>query len=360
LQATGHAGISPAGWHEAAQSPPVKSGLASFTENCEHVMSSLTSNAFALGALTVLRGVNKQLNTAQEQVSSGYRVETASDDPSYWSMATTMRSDSSSLKTIGDAMSLGSSKVDTAYTAMDSMIDVLTQIQAKLVSAKETGVDKTQVNTDIQALKAQLESTVQSASFAGSNWLYNTESVANTSQSVISNFVRGTSGQVSLSTISYDSSQSLMIDTVDPSRGLLTKNVDANGISSDGTNSARDYYLLSPGNAAGATGGTEIALSASTTAGQITDMIDVTHSLLAAVTSAAANMGVVKARIDSQTTYVSNLQDAIDTSVGELVDTNMEEASARVTSLTTAQQLGVQSLSIANTMASKILILLQG
>jgi flagellin len=322
-------------------------------------MSSLTSNAFALGALTVLRGVNTQLTTAQEQVSSGYRIETASDDPSYWSMANTMKSDSSSLKTIGDAMSLGASKVDTAYTATDSVIDVLTQIQAKLVSANEAGVDKTQINTDIQALKAQLESTVESASFAGSNWLYNTQSVANTTQSVISNFVRGTVGQVTLNTIDYDSSQSLMIDTADPSRGLLTRNVDADSIASNGSGTARNYYLLAPDGDAGATGGTEIALTDATTSGQITDMLNVTHSLLTAATSAAANMGVMKARIDSQSTYVANLQDAIDTSVGDLVDTNMEEASARVTALTTAQQLGVQSLSIANTMASKVLILLQ-
>ncbi|MBZ5760392.1 MULTISPECIES: flagellin [Rhizobium] len=322
-------------------------------------MSSLTTNAFALGALTVLRGVNKDLSTAQQQVSSGYRIGSAADDPSYWSMSMTMKSDSSSLKTIGDAMSLGASKVDTAYTAMTSVIDVLTEIQAKLVSASETGVDKDKLNTDIQALKAQLQSTVESASFAGSNWLYNSQGVADTSQSVISNFVRGTSGQVTLNTIDYDSSQSLMIDTADPSRGLLTKTVDANSIASDGTGTARNYYLLAPAGSTGTSGGTEISLSAATTSGQVTDMLNVTHSLLTAATSAASNMGVTKARIDSQTTFVAGLQDAIDTSVGDLVDTNMEEASARVTSLTTAQQLGVQSLSIANTMASKILVLLQ-
>jgi flagellin len=242
---------------------------------------------------------------------------------------------------------------------MDAVADVLTQIQAKLVSAKESGVDKTQVNTDIQALKAQLESTVESASFAGSNWLYNTESVAQTTQSVISNFVRGTSGQVTLNTIQYDGSQSLMIDTADPSRGLLTKTIDANSLASDGTGVPRDYYLLTLDGASGATGGSEIALSDTTTAGQITDMLNVVHSLLTSVTSAASNMGVMENRLARQSTYVANLQDAIDISVGDLVDTNMEEASARVTALTTAQQLGVQSLSMANTMASKILILLQ-
>jgi flagellin len=322
-------------------------------------MSSLTTNAFALGALTVLRGVNKDLTKTQEQVSSGFRVETASDDPSYWSMATTMRSDSASLKSIGDAMSLGASKVDTAYTATENVIDLLTSIRSKLVNAKEAGVDKTALNADIQSLKEQLQSTVKSASFAGSNWLYNTGTTADTTQSVISNFVRGTSGQVTMNTIVYDSSQSLMIDTVDPSRGVLTRLTDANTLNSDGTSTARNYYLLTSDTGAGATGGSPISLSSTTTSGQIDDMISVTSALLQSVTTAAANMGVMKARIDSQSTYVSNLKDAIDISVGDLVDTNMEEASSRVTALTTAQQLGVQSLSIANSMASKILILLQ-
>jgi len=306
-----------------------------------------------------LRGVNKDLGTVQEQVSSGYKIETASDNPSYWSMANTMRSDSASLKTIGDAMSLGSSKIDTAYTATTTVVDLLTEIQSKLVTAKEAGVDKTQVNSDIQSLKKQLESTIESASFSGDNWLYNTATAASTTKSIVSNFTRGTSGAVTLTTVDYDASQSLFIDTSDPSRGLLTKDVDANTINPDGTSTARNYYLLTPDSGTGATGGTEIALSSSTTDSEVTDMLAVTSSLLKSATSAASAMGVVQARVNQQTSYVSTLQTAIDTSVGDLVDADMDEASSRITALQTAQQLGVQSLSIANTMASKMLILLQ-
>lgn len=323
-------------------------------------MSSLTTtNAFSSGALTVLRGVNKQLSAVQEQVSSGYKIETASDNPSYWSMANTMRSDSNGLKTIGDAMSLGASRVDTAYTATDTVVDLLTQIQSKLVTAKEAGVDKTQVNTDIQSLKAQLESTIESASFSGDNWLYNTGTAASTTRSVVSNFVRGTSGAISLTTVDYDASQSLFIDTADPTRGLLTKEVDANTLDPDGTTNSRNYYLLQTGTSSSYTDGSEIALTSSTTDDEITDMISVTSSLLKSATSAASTMGIMKDRIDQQSSYVSSLQTDIDTSVGDLVDADMDEASSRVTALTTAQQMGVQSLSIANTMASKVLILLQ-
>ncbi|MBB3455700.1 flagellin [Rhizobium sp. BK313] len=323
-------------------------------------MSNVTTNPASLAALTVLRGVNKDLGVVQEQVSSGYRVENASDNPTYWSMSKTMQSDQSSLSTISDALGLGASKVDTASTAMDSVVDLVTQIQAKLVSAEEPGTDKSAVNADIQQLKGQLQSVTQSASFSGENWLYNTDEQPDLEQSVISNFTRGSSGQVNLVTINYDSSQTLMIDTAKPSRGLLTQNVDASTFDTSGETSApRNYYLLAADSGTPPSDGTEISISDSTTDDQLTDMINVTNSILKSVTSADSTLGVMKSRIDDQSDYISKLSDAIKISVGNLVDTNMEEASARQSALQTAQQMGTQALSIANTMASKVLILLQ-
>ena len=324
-------------------------------------MSNVTANGATSAALTVLRGINKDLGAVQQQVSSGYRIQTASDDPTYWSMATTMRSDQSSLSTITDALGLGSSKVDTASTAMDSVVSLLTQIQSKLVSAKEPGTDKTAVNADIQQLKNQLQSVTQSASFSGENWLYNSSEHPSTEQSVISNFTRNAGGQVSLTTIGYDSSQTLMIDTADPSRGLLTKNVDASTFDtlSSGSTTARNYYLLAADSGSTPAGGTEIAISSSTTDDQLTDMLNVTNSLLKSATAADSTLGLMKTNIDDQSDYISKLSDAIKNSVGDLVDTNMEEAAVRQSALQTAQQMGVQSLSIANNMASKVLIILQ-
>ncbi|NLS18080.1 flagellin [Rhizobium sp. P40RR-XXII] len=324
-------------------------------------MSNVTTNHAASAALTVLRGINKDLGVVQQQVSSGYRIATASDDPTYWSMATTMRSDRSSLSTITDALGLGSSKVDTASTAMDTVVSLLTQIQSKLVSAKEAGTNKDAINSDIQQLKNQLQSVTQSASFSGENWLYNTDQHPSTQQSVISNFTRGAGGQISLTTIGYDSSQTLMIDTADASRGLLTKNVDASTFdtSSSGGTTARNYYLLAADTGTAPAGGTEIAISSSTTDDELTDMINVTNSLLKSATSADSTLGLMKSNIDDQSDYISKLSDAIKSSVGDLVDTNMEEASVRQNALQTAQQMGIQALSIANGMASKVLILLQ-
>ncbi|MBU4435074.1 MAG: flagellin, partial [Alphaproteobacteria bacterium] len=51
------------------------------------------------------------------------------------------------------------------------------------------------------------------------------------------------------------------------------------------------------------------------------------------------------------------LQDSLDAGVGNLVDADLAKESAKLQSLQTKQQLGVQALSIANQASSSILSL---
>ena len=80
---------------------------------------------------------------------------------------------------------------------------------------------------------------------------------------------------------------------------------------------------------------------AETALGQIENMIQ-------SSIDAAASFGSVEGRIETQSTFVSNLSDSLKSGIGALVDADMEEVSARLQALQTQQQLGVQSLSIAN------------
>nr|WP_299607914.1 flagellin [uncultured Tateyamaria sp.] len=73
--------------------------------------------------------------------------------------------------------------------------------------------------------------------------------------------------------------------------------------------------------------------------------------------SAAAAFGTVQTRIETQSDFVSNLTDSFKSGIGSLVDADMEEVSARLQALQTQQQLGVQSLSIANQAPQSILSL---
>ncbi|MCB2131712.1 MAG: flagellin, partial [Rhodobacteraceae bacterium] len=72
---------------------------------------------------------------------------------------------------------------------------------------------------------------------------------------------------------------------------------------------------------------------------------------------AAAEFGSAESRIAIQNTFVGKLSDALKAGIGSMVDADMEEASARLQALQVQQQLGIQSLSIANQAPQNILSL---
>lgn len=134
-------------------------------------MTSILTNVAATSALQTLRTINSSLTSTQQEVSSGLRVKDAADNAAYWSIATTMRSDRGAISALQDALGLGAAKIDTAYAGMESVVDVLAEFQAKLVTAKEPGIDKGKVQEELDQLKEQVISIAGSSSFSGENWL---------------------------------------------------------------------------------------------------------------------------------------------------------------------------------------------
>lgn len=81
------------------------------------------------------------------------------------------------------------------------------------------------------------------------------------------------------------------------------------------------------------------------------------ENLIQTSINSASAFGSAQGRIDTQMDFVSSLTDALKSGIGSLVDANMEEASARLQALQVQQQLGIQSLSIANQAPQSILSL---
>nr|CAD6425183.1 flagellar hook associated protein [Rhizobium sp. Q54] len=86
-------------------------------------------------------------------------------------------------------------------------------------------------------------------------------------------------------------------------------------------------------------------------------MISFVDKQLETATSAAADLGSIKMRIDLQEDFIGKLSDSIDSGIGRLVDAEMNEESTRLKALQTQQQLGIQALSIANSSSENILSL---
>jgi flagellin len=315
-------------------------------------MASLNTNVSAMTALQTLSATNKNLATTQSRISTGFRVGEAADNAAYWSIATTMRSDNKTLSTVQDALGLGAGKIDVAYTGMNAAIEVVDEIKAKLVAA--LGVsddDRGKIQSEIAELQNQLQSIAESATFSGSNWLSVDTDGANHAAAgthdnveVVSSFNRDNSGAVSIGKITIN------VDDI--------KLFDAEGAAGDATKGILDLQFTTTG--AGAV--TESISTLDITAtdvddDDITQMITNVDNALKTMTTAASDLGAAKKRVDMQSDFVSKLQDAIDRGVGQLVDADMQAESARLSALQVQQQLGIQSLSIANGNAQNILSL---
>lgn len=81
---------------------------------------------------------------------------------------------------------------------------------------------------------------------------------------------------------------------------------------------------------------------------QPANALNAIEGMLQTSIDAAASFGSSQKRIDIQNDFVGKLGDSLKTGIGVMVDTDMEEASARLQALQVQQQLATQALSIAN------------
>jgi len=259
-------------------------------------MTSILTNASAMTALQTLNNTNKNLATTQDRIATGQRVSSASDNAAYWSIATGMRTQNSALSAVKDGLGLGASVVDTAYTALNDAIKIAQDIHAKYVARDTPGTDTAVIDADIAQSKSAITDISTGATFQGVNLLTGTAT-----QAIVTGYTAGT-GVTTMTVTGYDLSTAL--------------------------------------------GGAATAATVETAINAMKD--------------AAAAFGSAKTRIETQQSFTSNLMDAIDRGVGQLVDADMNAESARLSALQVQQQLGIQALSIANSSNQSILTLFRG
>nr|WP_210257346.1 flagellin [Chelativorans sp. ZYF759] len=314
------------------------------------------TNPSAMTALQTLKSVSKNLETTQSRISTGLRVGEAADNAAYWSIATTMRSDNKALSTVQDALGLGASRVDVAYTALSSVVEVADEIKQKVLAAiGASDSDKDKIQTEIQSLQNQLRFIADAATFSGANWLSVNSLAANgdpadgeaADAKIVSAFNRSTTGAITLGTIDISVQSIKLYDAGaaagdEVNRGLLEGLRDpATGLrdDTDGLYSVASLSVI---------GASDAELEA---------MLDVVDATLADLTDAATTIGAAKKRVALQQEFTQSLIDSIDRGIGQLVDADMNYESTRLQALQVQQQLGIEALSIANSNAQNILAL---
>ncbi|MBB4660317.1 flagellin [Parvularcula dongshanensis] len=159
-------------------------------------MSSINFNQSAMVALDTLRDINANLGRVQNVISTGKKVATARDNAAVWSISTVMSTDVSSFRAITDSLNLGAATVGVARSASEQVTGLLQQMKTLIVSAQEENVDRTKINTDVQALKGQIEAIVDAAQFNGLNLLKGGGNIE-----LLSSLDRGADGSVSVANI---------------------------------------------------------------------------------------------------------------------------------------------------------------
>ncbi|CAN2533796.1 Flagellin [Methylocapsa aurea] len=303
-------------------------------------MSSILTNPSAITALQSLRATQMALANTQKEVSTGLKISSATDNASTWSIAETMKSDQGVLSTIGDSMTVSSSLLNIAQTAVTNTISVLNNIKSAVAQAAQPGADTAKIGTSLTGLSNQLKSIVASASFNGLNILDGSQS----NFAFIASYTDGGGSTASsLNTINLTATALIGGGGVSPAVAAGSGILEAS--QGTGATAATDFTNLSA---------TDVSSSSI-----ITDSLTNADKAISDLTKYAAQIGATQTTITGQAAFVKTLNEALTNGVSSLVDADMNEASTRLQALQTQQQLGVQSLSIANQNSQIILKLFQ-
>lgn len=270
-------------------------------------MSSILTNNGAMVALQTLKSVNMDLTDTQNAISTGKEIGTAKDNSAVWAISKTMESDIAGFEAIEEGLAIGEATVAVASAGAEQIVEKLTEIKELIVSAQSENVDHAKIQTDIDSKVAQVDAIISAAQFNGANLLVtDVDGNGASSMGVLASLDRvGAGGAVTAVEIT--------IATVD-----FESNLDLSTLTTISD--------------------TDTASSA---------LADIETFLQTAITGAAA-LGASAARLEDQSEFVGNLVDSMTLGVSTMTDTNMEEASARLSALQTQQELAVQSLTIAN------------
>src|SRR3954469_3896469 len=270
---------------------------------------SVNTNTGAQIALQYLNQTQGQLDQTQSAINSGLKVASAKDDGAIYAIAQNQRGAVAGFSSVINSLNNGSSAIDVALSAGQSISDLLIQLKQKALSAADPSLDTASqqaLNANFVALRDQISTIVKNAVFNNFN------------------LVDGSTN---------------MVQALASADGTRRVTAQAENMNLSGT-------IV-----------TIKSTSTVSTQAKASALITVIQSSLTNVNSALAKLSSGAAKFSIQASFTQKLSDTLTAGIGNLVDANMAQESARLQSLQVKQQLGVQALSIANQAPQTILSL---
>ena len=268
--------------------------------------NSVNTNSGAMVALQNLNATNAQLSTTQSRINTGLKVSSAKDNGAVWAIAQGQRAEIKALGAVKTALDRGTSAVDVSLAAGESVSDLLLQLKEKALSATDrslTTAARSALNEDFKAIRDQITTVTNNADFNGINLI----KTGATAFQALANTAGGT---------------------------------------------------MTIGAEVLALGSTNVTVAATTSIGTstlATTALAAVNTSIDRVSASLARLGTGSKALETHSTFVGKLSDALENGIGNLVDADLAKESAKLQSLQTKQQLGVQALSIANSSSSILL-----
>jgi len=270
---------------------------------------SVNTNTGAMTALQYLNQTQGQLAQTQSAINSGLKVADARDNGAIYAIAQNERGQVAGYTSVLNSINNGTSSIDVALSAGQSISDLLIQLKQQALSASDSSLDtasRQALNANFTALVGQISTIVSNATFNGFN------------------LVNGSTNQITA------------LASADGTRRI--------------TAAAQNMSLS----------GSIVTLKSTasiSTQTKASSLVSAIQTSLTNVNSALAKLSAGAAKFSIQATFSQKLSDTLTTGIGNLVDANMAQESASLQSLQVKQQLGIQALSIANQAPQAILSL---
>ncbi len=279
-------------------------------------LNSVVTNESAMIALQSLDQTNSMLGVVQKQVSTGYRVADAVDDGAAYAIAQGIRSTVGALTSANQQLGSSQGLLATTMSGLNNISETMTSMRdvlVKLSDSSVTGADRTNYTAQYTSMLANVQTFIQDADYDNKTLIGN---------------LTGSNGAFGRIAVARNASGS--------SYGIATFG-------------GSELY--------GSINFTTATLSGASTVAALITATGTFLNQFNAIGAALNTVGSETNYVNNQVSYNADKIDALNSGVSSLVDADLAKESSQLQSLQIRQQLGTQTLSIADQAPAALLTL---
>ena len=315
-------------------------------------MSGITLTSTQTNTLSSLSQAASLFSSTQNELNTGKKVNSASDDAVAYFRSKSLYDRSSQILTRKANIDQSIQSVQAALTATSAVDGLLKQLKGVLEGARGATVsDRVSATVQFKNIAKQLAQLVKDASYQGLN-LLTSSSAALTTQFSERTAATFTITGYSFASTSAGNGNSLFTGSAIAFKSDGTLNFSAVVASSGAGGSITGFSQLNLSSSTGTITASEAAVIFTQSDNRLDAAISQNEALTAAL---GTNVNILQARSTFSSAYSATLSAGGDKLT--LADLNVEAANSQALSL--RQQIGIQSLSVIGTQNSSILSLLR-